>query len=76
MGNASVIRVAFRVDFKLETDDGSLFRSTAEVPKGPSQLRHASHRLLKRRRDGENVSRPIGPEDLVVLVQYLVMVLC
>ena len=34
-------------------------------------LRHASHRLLKRRRDGENVSHPLGPEDLVVLVQYL-----
>ena len=33
-------------------------------------LRHASHRLLNRRRDGENVSRPIGPEELVVLVQY------
>ena len=33
-------------------------------------LRHTSHRLLKRRRDGENVSRPIGPEELVVLVQY------
>ena len=33
MGNASVIKVAFRVDFKLETDDGSLFGSTAEALK-------------------------------------------
>ena len=33
-------------------------------------LRHASHQLLKRRRDGQNLSRHIGPEELVVLVQY------